>query len=539
MSTAAAKPVADVDTPRERGSGVSAILVAAGILLSRMLGLFRQAFMARYLGARVAADAFNAAFKIPNMLQNLFGEGALSASFIPVYSRLLASEDEAEARRVAGAVGAILALVTAVLVLLGVLLAPALVWLIAAGFEGERRDLTIYITRILFPGAGIFVLGAWSQGILNSHRRFFLSYAAPVAWNLAMIGALVWYGPHVSQVGMAVRLAWASVIGAALQLLVQLPTVMRLVPGLRPRLDRSGQVGTVLRNFAPVAGSRGVVQLSAYIDQYLASFLPLGIVSMFSYATTLYTLPVSLFGMAISVAELPEMSRARGEAAEVNAFLRRRLDAGLARIAFFIVPSAVGFIALGDVIISALLRSGRFGATETLFTWGILAGSSVGLLAGTMGRLYSSTYYALHDTRTPLRFAMLRVLLTTLLGVLFALVLPRLLHVDRRWGGAGLTASAGMAAWVEFTLLRRRLNARIGHTGVPGRRVGTLWIAALVAAAAGLGLKLLLAGQNRFVVGALVIGGFALVYGLLTYALRVPEARGIGDRVLRRAGVAR
>ena len=190
--TATAPPSRPSVTSKPRGTGAAAALVAAGILASRLLGVVRQSLMARYLGATtgIAADAFMAAFKIPNLLQNLFGEGALSASFIPVYTNLLARDQRDEARRVAGAVAAILALVTSVLVLLGVLLAPYLIPVIAPGFTGAKRELTITLTRVLFPGAGLFVLGAWCLGVLNSHRKFFLSYAAPVLWNVAMIAAL-------------------------------------------------------------------------------------------------------------------------------------------------------------------------------------------------------------------------------------------------------------------------------------------------------------------------------------------------------------
>ncbi|MHB1072504.1 MAG: murein biosynthesis integral membrane protein MurJ [Gemmatimonadaceae bacterium] len=520
---------------RPRSAGLASALVGAGILISRFFGLFRQALMARYLGAGMAADAFNAGFKIPNMLNNLFGEGALSASFIPVYSRLLGREEHEESARVAGAVAAILGIMMAVFVLLGMLLAPVLIPLIAPGFQGEKRALTIHITRILFPGIGLAVMGAWSLGVLNSHRRFFLSYVSPVAWNLVMIGALLWYGPHAAPARMAVLLAGASVVGALVQLLVQLPTVWRLVPGLRLHLAyANAHVRQVLRNFTPVFVSRGVVQVSSYVDQLLASLLPNGAVSMIAYASTLYILPVSLFGMSISAAELPEMSRVVVEGEEGRAMLRTRLQAGLRRIAFFIVPSAAGFLLLGDVIIGALLRSGRFGHTEATYTWGILAGSCVGLLAGTMGRLYSSVYYALHDTRTPLRFALLRVALTTVLGAAFAFPLPKLLGINPLWGAAGLTASAGIAAWIEFLLLRRGINRQVGVTGVPASLMVRLWAAALVAGAAGWGAKLVAGRLHRILLGAVVVGAFAIVYGLLTLAMQVPEAKAIASRVLRK-----
>jgi len=492
--------------------------------------------MARYLGATtgIAADAFMAAFKIPNLLQNLFGEGALSASFIPVYSNLMARNERVEAGQVAGAVAAILALVTSILVLLGVVLAPVLIPVIAPGFTGAKRELTITLTRVLFPGAGVFVLAAWCQGVLNSHRRFFLSYAAPVLWNLAMIGALVGFGGRQDRVSLAVTLGWASVVGAVLQLLIQLPTVLRLLSGLRLSLDYAqANVRRVLSNFTPVFFSRGIVQVSAYVDQLLASLLPQGMVALLGYAVTIYTLPVSLFGMSISVAELPEMSSLVGTASEVAAMLRSRLEAGLRRIAFFVIPSAAAFFALGDVIVRALFQSGRFTQTDTIFTWGVLAGSAVGLLASTLGRLYSSTYYALHDTRTPLRFAIVRVVLTTVLGYAFAIPLPRMLGIDQRWGAAGLTASAGIAGWIEFLLLRSRLNRRIGQTGLASRYVATLWLSASVAAAAAFAVGREFANLQRFVLAAAVFCAFAVVYGALTLAFHVPEALALVARVRR------
>src|SRR4051812_9375759 len=162
-------------------------MVAAGILLSRIVGLVRNRVFAHYFGTSDAADAFRQAFRIPNFLQNLFGEGVLSASFIPVYAGLLARDDEEEAGRVAGAVLAILGLLTSVLVLLGMLATPQLIDVIAYGFHGAKRELTIRLVRILFPGAGLLVMSAWCLGILNSHRRFFLSYSVPVLWNLIII----------------------------------------------------------------------------------------------------------------------------------------------------------------------------------------------------------------------------------------------------------------------------------------------------------------------------------------------------------------
>ncbi|HZU24793.1 MAG TPA: murein biosynthesis integral membrane protein MurJ, partial [Bryobacteraceae bacterium] len=372
-------------------TGRLASLVAAGILLSRLVGLVRQRVFSHYFGLSDAADAFSAAFRIPNFLQNLFGEGVLSASFIPVYAKLLAEGDEEEAGRVAGAVFAILAVTISVLVLVGVLATPWLIDAIAIGYKGAKRELTIQLVRVLFPGAGLLVFSAWCLGILNSHRRLFLSYAAPVVWNLAMIATLLYFGRRMGQDSLAVAVAWGSVAGSALQFAVQLPTVLKLARNLRVRFEtHSAHVREILRNFVPVFISRGVYQLSAYIDSLLSTLLGRGAMAGFITAQTIYILPVSLFGMSVSAAELPVMSSAVGSAEQIAAALRSRLDSGLRHIAFFVVPSAMAFFVFGDLIAGGLFQTGRFRHADSMYVWAILAGSGVGLLASTMGRLYSS-----------------------------------------------------------------------------------------------------------------------------------------------------
>ena len=537
-------PAEQVQVAREReaSTGKHAFLVMAGILLSRIVGLVRQRVMAHYFGTTDVGDAFNVALRIPNFLQNVFGEGALSASFIPVYAGLLAHNEEDEADHVARAVFSLLALITSVLVLLGVLLTPYLISVIALGYHGAKRELTISLVRIFFPSTGLLVLSAWCLGVLNSHRRFFISYTAPVLWNLAIIGALIFFGRSHASVDALGRLAqltaWGSVVGSGLQFGVQLPIVLGLLRRLRPVFDTvSVHVREVMRNFVPVFVSRGVVQISAFVDAMLASLLGEGAVAALAYTQSLYTLPVSLFGMSVSAAELPAMSSATGSVEERAAQLRRRLDAGLRQIAFFIVPSAMAFLALGDVIVGVLYRTGRFNERDVIYVWAILAGSTVGLLASTLGRLYSSTYYALHDTRTPLAFAVVRVVLTTALGYLCALPLMRALSVELKWGAVGLTASAGVSGWIEFYLLRRKLNQRIGRTGLPASFIVKLWVAAAVGAAVGWGIRLLLPTRNAFIVAVFVLIPYGLIYFAVTFLFGLPELRlllGRFTRLLRR-----
>ena len=528
---------ASAQPTRRRGG---AALVALGILCSRLAGLVRQRVFAHYFGqTSAAADAFNAAFRIPNLLQNLFGEGALSGSFIPVYAASVARGETRHAVHVAGAVAALIGLVTSILVLSGILAAPLLVALIAPGFTGQARELTIVLVRILFPGAGLLVLSAWCLGILNSHHRFLLSYAAPVMWNAAMIATLLAFGPGTPLPALAVYLAWGSVAGSALQFAVQVPAVMKLVPGLRLTLRAaSPDVRTVMRNFGPVTISRGVVQISAYVDTLIASKVAQGAVSALANAQLIYTLPVSLFGMSVSAAQLPAMSgdavRDSTTGSIVTTALRDRLDAGLRQIAFFVIPSSMAFLALGDVIAAGLLQTGRFTYDDAMYVWAILAGSATGLLASTLGRLYASSCYALRDTRTPLRFAGVRLSLSIVLGYVAALVLPRALSIDPKWGTAGLTVASGIAGWVEFLLLRAAVRRRVGSLGVPLPLLAGLWLSAAVSAAAAWGVKLALGQGHPLVVVSTVLPTYAIAYLGLTYVLGIGDVRGFMRRALRR-----
>ena len=510
--------------------------VAAGILASRLTGLVRESITAHYLGSQsIAADAYRAAIRIPNLLNVLFGEGVLSASFITVYSKLRATQEDDKAEDLAAAIFGILALVCAVLVLAGVLLTPYLVDVIALGFTGERRELTVRLARIVFPGTGLLVMSAWCLGILNSHRRFLLSYTAPVAMNCAMVTALIIFGTHAAPSRLVIDLAWAYVIGSALQFLLQLPKVLAFLPEFHPSFDlHSPEVEAVLRNFGPVFVSRGVVQLSATVDSMIASLLPLGAVASLGYGQIISVLPVSLFSMAVSAAELPAMSSAVGSRDEIAAFLRKRLSAGLRRIAFFIVPSAVAFLVLGDVLVAALYQTGRFGHGDVLYVWAVLAGSSIGLLATSLGRLYSSAFYALFDTKTPLRFACIRVVLTIVFGYLFALPLPRLLGVPQDWGIAGLTASAGIAGWVEFHLLRRGLREKIGPTPLSPDFLSRLWSMAFVSAALGYSLKHLIGTNHPWASAAVVLPVYGLAYFGGTYYWGIAESRMVIDSIVSR-----
>ncbi|MEZ4584887.1 MAG: murein biosynthesis integral membrane protein MurJ [Gemmatimonadales bacterium] len=507
----------------------AAPVVAAGILASRIVGLVRQRVIAHYFGqATDSADALAAAFRIPNVLQNLFGEGVLSASLIPEYTKLRATGQDEEAERLAGAVAGLLAVAMTLLVAAGVLLTPWLIDVLQPGFDGARRELAIGLVRIIFPGVGLLVLSAWCLGILNSHRRFFLSYAAPVVWNLAIIVTTIAAATRLSGPALVVWTAWGSVIGAALQLLVQLPLVARLLGGIRPTLrHRSAAVRRVVVNFMPAALSRGVVQVSAYVDGAIAGLLPIGGVAALTNAQVLYTLPVSLFGMSIAAAELPELStEAAGSGHTVADALRERLARASRQVAFFVVPSVIGLAILGGLAASVVFQSGRFTADDVRLVWATLAGASVGLLAVTLGRLYNSAHYALGDTRTPFRYASLRVLIGIPLGLAAALWLPDAVGVAPRWGTAGLTLAGGLAGWLEYSLLRRSLVRRLGAIPFDWALHARLWPLALAAAglawllARALGDGLLPALVSLAAYGILYLTGAALLGLPMVAAIR-------------------
>jgi putative peptidoglycan lipid II flippase len=299
--------------------------------------------------------------------------------------------------------------------------------------------------------------------VLNSHRRFFLSYVSPVLWNVAIIATTLGVGGRYADGDVAMWMAWGAVIGSSAQFLVQLPTVIALLRGLTPSLDTKAEgVGATLRAFVPVVIGRGSVQISAYIDQILSSLLGEAIVAAMFFAQTLYLLPVSLFGMAISAAELPEMSSGLGDVDARAQHIRKRLESGLRRVVFLVVPSAVAFAAIGGSIVTLLFETGRFGQRDSELVWIILAGSALGLVPNTVGRLLASSFYALGDTKRPLYAALVRVALGTGLGYVVALPLRESLGYSVVWGAFGLTGAAGLASWIELALLGRWLSPRLG-----------------------------------------------------------------------------
>ena len=439
------QPDGQTDSPRP--SGKSAILVGAGIFLSRIAGIGREAAVAGFIGAGRTGDAYRAALIIPRLLQNLLGEGVLSASFIPIYSQLVEQGRRKDAGRLAGAVFGLLAVVTGLVVLAGWVLAKPLVSLLLWRLSDDTTDLTVELVRVMFAGIGFIVLAAWALGVLNAHRRFFLSYAAPVIWNAAqiafMVGAwLVWHDvdPTTRASDVARLAAWGVVLGGALQFLVQVPLVLRLVPTLRLNLSwRRPDVRIVLNRFWPALIGRGVVQVSAYVDLILAGLLAGGAIAALGFAQVIYFLPISLFAMSVAASDLPEMVREQGDPET----LLRRLQTGLDRIGFYVLFSAVAFITMGGLIVGALLERGQFNGDQTVQVWWILAAYSLGLVATASARLLQNACFAAGDAKGPARVAVVRVLL------------------GRRGGGG---------AHVQLRLLRGGQRQR----GAPGRLQGAV-----------------------------------------------------------------
>jgi putative peptidoglycan lipid II flippase len=497
----------------------AAAVVGAGIFLSRVSGFVRERVFAYWFGTSDLADAWRAALRLPNVLQNLLGEGTLSASLIPVYAELLEQGREEEAGRFAGAALGILTAVAAALSLGGILLAPWLIHLFFFDWSPEKQAITVTLVRILFPMTGVLVVSAWALGILNAHRRFFVSYVAPVFWNLAMIAALVAGGAWLAldSKDLVVALAWGALAGGILQFGVQIPFLFGRLRGFRLSLGRGVPgVDEAVKSFGPVVAARGVVNLSGWVDLILAAQLAPGAVALLGYAQTFYVLPISLFGMSVAASELPELSRMRGEAERV---LAARVAAALGRVAWFLIPSAVAYAALGDVIVAALYQTGSFGPAQSLATWAVLAAYSLGLTASASSRVLSSAFYALRDTKTPARIAFARVAVSAGAGLAFMFPLDSFGFGPVRLGAMGLALGAAVGAWLEYALLRRALGGRVGAHG-PG--TGTLLrmaLAASLAAGAGVALQLLLAPAHPIVVALETLLPVGVVYLAAAWAL--------------------
>jgi putative peptidoglycan lipid II flippase len=537
-----------------RGGGAN--LVAAGILLSRVAGLIREQVLSVALGIGPQADAFRFAMRIPNVMQNLLGEGALSASFIPVYARLVEEGEEGEADQLAGTVAALLAAVTAVLVATGVLLASPLVRIFTSWeTDPDKFELAATLTRITTIGLGFLVLSAWCLGVLNSHRRFFLPYAAPVIWNLLQIlvlGAAVVVDWELDQ--EAIAAAWAVLAGGFLQFAVQFPQVRRLSPRLWRSLRRTRDVDDVIKRFGPAVSSRGVVQISSFIDLLLAGALVEGALSSYSFALPLYLLPISVFGFSVAASELAEMSRRSSQEEVVASRVRPALRRVLVPAGFIVAAYLVAARPVVDGLygwVSRLLNRG-FDAADVTIVSLVVAAFALGLPAAMTARITQNTLYSVGEVRGPAKIAAVRMVVSAVVALVLMLQLDWLFVVEGttidqvgdfpHWppwervpldirdnptgphlGAVGLALGASAAAWTEWWLLRRMLRKRLGI------RVRSGWARAVltsgVAAAAGMGLVRLIGLPSPLdLVVIMVIGAGIFGSGLWVQGVRsIPQ----------------
>ena len=526
--------------------------MAAGILSSRLLGLVRESVALRYFGVGAHTDVLQAAFRFPNVLQNLLGEGTISAAFIPVYSRMLAEGRERDAGRFAGSIFGLLVVVVSGIVLAGIALARPLASLILFNWRDDARlvadgimaidrlELTIQAVKFVFPMAGLLVLSAWALGILNSHRRFFLPYFAPVLWNVAIIAGLVSgaraiAGADLGSAEGLSRILFAgfggALVGGLLQFLVQLPLVVRETRDLRIGFStRVAGVRTALKAFVPAVAGRGVAQLSGYLDLVLASQLAVGAVGALRPALVLYLLPASLFGLSVAASELPQLSRIGDSDAE---FFHHRVRRIVRQSMFLTIPTAVGYLALGYPLIAGIFRSGQFGFADNVLVYAILAAYSMGLVATTVSRLLQNSFWALGDTSTPAKLAGVRLTLSVAVAIPLMLVLDRwsvqdVTGVETKplfFGAVGLALAATVAAWTELLLLQRRLVFRIERMPVPWRRMGLTTGLAAVSLLPALLLAYVIPGWPASIRACLLLLTFAGMYLAIARLLRFPELK--------------
>lgn len=433
-------------------------IIGAATFLSRVLGFVRDMVVARAFGASHVADAFYVAYRIPSLLRELFAEGSMSAAFVPVFTQTLATQPREEARRLARAAFSLILVVVAAVTVLGMVLAPWIVALIAPGFGDDlgKVELTTDLTRIMFPYLLWISVAALAMGVLNSLRAFAAPALSPALFNLAIIASVLVLAPFLDQPVMAV--AWGVCIGGFAQVIVQIPSLRRLGMGFgwlwqpdHPGLKRMGVL------LVPTLVGLSVSQVNIFINTLLASFLARGSVTYLYYAMRLVQFPLGVFGVALSSALLPTLST--HAAKQDLPALRETLSFGLRLILFITIPAMVGLIALRTPIIHVLFEHGRFVADDTAGTAAALLGYTVGLWAFAGVRVVVPVFYARQDTRTPVVVAALSVLAN--IGFSLVLMGP-LAH-------AGLALATAIASALNFTALLVVLRRRLGPFG--GRRV--------------------------------------------------------------------
>ncbi len=480
-------------------------------LLSRISGLVREQLIAASFGASGATDAFNVAFRIPNLFRRLFAEGAFSQAFVPLLAGTRAREGEAATQALIDAVATILAWVLLATCVAGVLAAPVLVWLMGSGLQ--ERDTAVVMTRWMFPYIGFMSMVALSAGILNTWRRFAVPAITPVLLNLCVIAAAVWLTPRLAARGIEpiYALAVGVMAGGVLQALVQIPalTALGCLPriGLLPGRVRAAWhhpgVRQVLRLMAPAILGVSVAQISLLINTQIASHVAVGAVSWLTYADRLMEFPTALLGVALGVVLLPQLSAA--DARQDAQGYSDMLDWGLRIVVLLTLPCALALLIFPEPLVAVLFHYGRFGADDVAMTERALRGYGIGLMGIVAIKVLAPAFYARRDIRTPVRVAIFVLVATQVMNLV---LVPWLGH-------AGLALSIGLAALLNAGLLLRGLL----QGGVFRPRPGWAAFAArLLLANAALGLALAWAArsfdwlelQSRSGLRALLLAGVLL-----------------------------
>jgi len=443
------------DLPKSEKKNVSQAAGTVGFftLLSRILGLVRDMVLARFFGAGMAADAFFVAFRIPNLLRRLFAEGSLTIAFIPIFTEYLTTRTRKDAFELARAVLTLLALILVIVTLFGVLFSPWIVRIQAFGFGGSgvKYDLTVFLTRMIFPYIFFISLVAFFMGVLNSLRHFAAPAAAPIFLNVGIIGAAYLISPRCSE--PIVGVAFGVLIGGILQVALQIPWVfkegLKVFPQWQPDHPAVKRIGLLM---LPAVFGSAVYQLNSYIGTLLASFLVEGSVSWLYYADRLVQFPLGVFAIAISTAALPALSTQAAKN-DLDQF-GDTLSHSLRLVLFIALPSTVGLIILGEPIIRVLFERGAFDARSTVMTNQALFFYALGLWAFSGIRVAVSGFYALQDTKTPVKVSVLAFVANLIFSL--ALIQP-LKH-----GGIALALS--LASALQFCLLIFFLRGKI-HMG--------------------------------------------------------------------------
>ena len=438
----------------------SASTVSLLTLASRITGLVRELLMASTFGASAMTDAFNVAFRIPNLFRRLFAEGAFSQAFVPVLAASKAQHGDEATKLLIDRVATLLTWILVLTCVAGVLAAPWLVWAMASGLQKDPigYDAAVVLTRYMFPYIGFMSLVALSSGILNTWRRFAVSAATPVLLNVAMILAAWLLAPWFKSCGIEpiYSMAVGVVVGGLLQLGIQIPVLGRL--GLLPRIGISiaslksawhdpgtRRIGTLM--FPALLGV-SVAQISLLINTQIASHLPTGSVSWLTYADRLMEFPTAMLGVALGVVLMPQLASAR--ATDDASRYSSLLDWGLRLVVLLSVPSAIGLLIFAKPLVAALYHYGAFSAVDVQQTTLALMGWGVGLVGIVAIKVLAPGYYANHDIKTPVRIAVVVLVLTQLMNVAFV---PLFKH-------AGLSLSIGLgalvnAAWLLAGLVRK------------------------------------------------------------------------------------